>query len=67
MAKKLMAAIFLWPIFSTRNCLRFLSSEPSGRRGATFCTEFLPFLVVTSILWAAVWLIGLGLIGLLDY
>jgi hypothetical protein len=65
MAKRLAAVAFLWPVFSTRNCFRFLRAEPLGRRTAIFFTEFLPIVGVTWILWAAAWLIGLRLVVLL--
>ena len=48
-------AIFGWPLYSTLNAVSFSGSQPGWRaRVATF-TQFLPFLCITTAIWAIVW------------
>ena len=48
-------AIFGWPLYSTLNAVSFSGAQPGWQaRVATF-SQFLPFLCITTAIWAIVW------------
>jgi O-antigen ligase len=58
------AIIFLWPLYSLRNCIRFSGNERRWSTKIGTFGSFLPVLMISTVIWAAGWATGLWLAGL---
>ena len=47
--------ICVWPIYSTRNCIKYANDERGWRAKALFLLSCVPFLVISAMVWAAAW------------